>query len=69
MKTLILAAAATAGLGLAAASTANAFGNCEEWMCGMNGTQLTGTVAQAVKAKQPVVNIVTLPSGEAVDLR
>jgi hypothetical protein len=68
MNTL-LAAVSTAVLTLAATSTANAFGNCDEWICGMNGTQLTGIVTQAVKAKQPIVNIVTLPSGEAVDLR
>jgi hypothetical protein len=69
MKTLILAAATTAALALAGTSTATAFGNCPEWLCGSNGTQLTGIAPQGSKAKQPVVNAVTLPSGQTVDLR
>jgi hypothetical protein len=41
----------------------------EAWVCGMNGTQLTGIARPALEAKRPVVNAVILPSGESVDLR
>jgi hypothetical protein len=80
MTRLALAAAAvTAVLTLAAASSANA-GGCDDWGCGTNGpqltgidgsngTQLTGIAAQGIKARQPVVTAVTLPSGKIVELR
>ena len=68
MRTLIFAAA-IAALGLAAVSTAGARPECDDYLCGTNGPQLTGLALPAVKAKQPAVNAVTLPSGETVDLR
>jgi hypothetical protein len=66
MKTLVLAAAAA--LTLAAPSTAHAAGSgCPPMMC--NGPQLIGIALPTVETKRPVVNAVTLPSGEAIDLR
>jgi hypothetical protein len=62
MNKLVLAAAATAALGAAAASTAYAGSN-------MNGPQLTGVALQSLASNQPVVIAVTLPSGDTVALR
>jgi hypothetical protein len=62
MNKFALAAVATAALGAAAASPAYA-------RMTANGPQLTGIALQAFEASQPVVTTVTLPSGEAVDLR
>jgi len=70
MKTLTFAVAALGAL--AAASPADAWpglGGCAPWVCGANGPQLTGIALPAVEAKRPVVNAVTLPSGETVDRR
>jgi len=59
-------AAAAAG---AAAAAASALTDCEDGPCPRNGPQLTGMALPSVKAKQPIVNAVTLPSGETVVLR
>jgi hypothetical protein len=71
MKKLALGAAAIAAL--AVASTANALplgaGGCPIWMCGTNGPQLSGAALPAVKAQQPIVKAVTLPSGEIIAVR
>jgi hypothetical protein len=71
MKTLAFAAAALATL--TAATTADARplggGGCPKWMCGDNGTRLTGIARPALDASRPVVNAVTLPSGETVETR
>jgi hypothetical protein len=69
-------------IGLAAASTAGAMpeelefesiksSGCPTWVCGTsgNGTQLTGIALPNVEAKRPLINRVTLPSGEIVNLR
>jgi len=65
MKTLAFTAAIA--LGLAAVSTASAH-ECE-FLCTGNGPQLTGIAPSAVKAQQPIIEAVTLPSGKTVDLR
>jgi hypothetical protein len=71
MNKIALAAAAIATL--AAASTADALplfgigGVCPPFMC--NGPRLNGLALPVVKAQQPIVNAVTLPSGEIVNLR
>ncbi len=62
MNQFALTVAATAVLGAAAASPAYAGSS-------LNGPQLTGIALQSLEANQPVVTTVTLPSGEAVDLR
>jgi hypothetical protein len=62
MNRLVLAAAATATLGAAAASSAYAGSNT-------NGPQLTGITLQSLASNQPVITAVSLPSGETVDLR
>jgi hypothetical protein len=67
MKKIAFAAAAIAAL--AAASTAGARPSCDDFLCAGNGPQLTGIAPSAVKAKQPAVKAVTLPSGDTVDLR
>jgi hypothetical protein len=67
MKTLTFAVAALAAL--VAASTADARPPCDNFVCGSNGTQLTGIARPALEAKRPVVNAVTLPSGETVNMR
>jgi hypothetical protein len=69
MKTLAFAAAALATLTAATTADARPLGGCAPWVCGANGPQLTGIARPALEAKRPVVNTVTLPSGEAVDLR
>jgi len=57
-----LALATVVAATLAAASTAGAVQTA-------NGPQLTGLALPTVKSQQPIVNAVTLPSGETVDLR
>jgi len=57
-----LALAAVAAAALAAASTASAVQTA-------NGPQLTGLALPSAEAKQPIVNAVTLHSGETIDLR
>jgi hypothetical protein len=66
MKTLDLAALVALTLAAASAADARPGGYCPPWMC--NGPQLTG-FALPTEAKRPVVNAVTLPSGETVNLR
>ena len=68
MKKLAIAAAAIAIL--AAASTGDVLPRgCDEFGCNDNGPQLTGIALPNVKARQPVVNALTLPSGQTVNLR
>jgi hypothetical protein len=67
MKSFVLCIAALAALG--ATADARPLGGCAPWVCGENGTKLTGIARPALDAKRPVVNAVTLPSGETVDLR
>jgi hypothetical protein len=69
MKKLALAAAAVAALAAASTTDVMAFAGfgCPPWMC--NGPQLTGIALPPVKSQQPIVNAVTLPSGETVALR
>jgi hypothetical protein len=62
-----LIAGATGGAAGAASATAGGGGSCLPWKC--NGTRLTGIARPTLEAKRPVVNAVTLPSGETVDLR
>jgi hypothetical protein len=68
MKPLVLAVAALAAVSTADARPLGGAG-CPKWACGENGTQLTGIARPALDAKRPVVNAVTLPSGETVDVR
>ena len=68
MKTLAFTAA-IAALSLAAVSTAGARPDCDDFACGSNGPQLVGIAQPAVKAQQPIIEAVTLPSGGRVDLR
>ena len=56
------AAAAAAG----AAAGASISGGCQVDDCPRNGPQLTGMALKTVTAQQPIVNAVTLPSGETV---
>jgi len=53
----------------AAAAASSSLLNCDDGLCPKNGPQLTGMALPSVKAKQPIVNAVTLPSGETVELR
>ena len=41
--------------------------NCDEWVCGMNGTQLTGLALGS--ASTGTVSAVILPTGEVLDPR
>ena len=68
MTKLILAAFAAAAL-FAVTSSANAGSGvgCPIWMCGSNGTQITGIALGS--ASTGTVHAVILPSGEIVDLR
>jgi hypothetical protein len=59
---LALAAAAAAALGAAATPAAYAGSN-------LQGPRLTGVALESLEASPPVVTAVSLPSGEAVDLR
>ena len=59
-------AAAAAGAAAAAASAAT---NCDDGPCPKNGRQITGIALPTVTFQQPIVNAVTLPSGETIDLR
>jgi hypothetical protein len=69
----VAAAAAGAAAGATAAAGAGAStggSNCQSaGICPKNGPQLTGIAPRTAVAKRPVVNAVTLPSGEAVELR
>jgi hypothetical protein len=69
MKALVLTAAALAALTAATTADARPLGHCAPWVCGENGTRLTGIARPALEAKRPAVTAVTLPSGETVDLR
>jgi len=68
MSKLILVAFSVAAV-LTAASSANAGrgDSCDEWGCGLNGTQTTGVALPS--ASTGTVNSVILPSGETVELR
>ena len=59
-------AAAAAG---AAAAASSSYMDCQEGPCPKNGPQLTGIALQTAIAKQPIIDAVTLPSGETVELR
>jgi len=67
MQTLAFTAAIA--LGVAAVSTASARPDCDNFLCTGNGPQRTGLALPTVKSQQPIVNAVTLPSGETIDLR
>jgi hypothetical protein len=71
MKPTVFAVAAVAVLIAASTADARPLGGsgCPKWACGENGTRLTGIARPALDAGRPVVNAVTLPSGETVDLR
>jgi len=70
VKKLALATVAAAALGTAATASAGpVVHDCDEFLCTGNGPQLTGMALPSVKAKQPIVTAVTLPSGETVVLR
>ena len=60
---------AVAAAAAAAAAAASRASGCQDEFCPTNGTQITGIALPDVKAKQPVVNAVTLHSGETVYLR
>jgi len=60
---------AVAAAAAAAAAAASRATGCQEDFCPQNGPQLTGMALPDVEATQPIVNAVTLPSGETVDLR
>ena len=61
--------AAAAAAAAAAAGAASTGGGCQDDFCPTNGPQLTGLALPTVRSQQPIVNAVTLPSGETVDLR
>jgi hypothetical protein len=64
-KTLF-GAALVAGIALFAnVDGAHAAGGCFKWICGDNGTLLSGIQVQGLK---PVVSTVILPSGETVEM-
>ena len=70
MKALVFAAAIAAVLGTAATANARPLGiDCDDFLCGSNGSQLTGIALSDVKARRPIIKAVTLPSGDRVDLR
>ena len=70
MKTLLFAAALAAVLGAAGTASAGPLGiDCDDFLCGSNGSQLTGIALSDVKARRPIIKAVTLPSGDRVDLR
>ena len=64
----VAAAAAGAAAGAAAAAS-SALTDCQDGPCPRNGPQLTGIALQTAIAKQPIIDAVTLPSGETVELR
>jgi hypothetical protein len=68
-RPLLGGALAAAAAGAAAAASTPSGSSCQSEMCPRNGTQLTGIARPTLEAKRPVVNAVTLPSGETVDLR
>ena len=59
-------AAAAAG---AAAAAASVSAGCQDGPCPSNGPQRTGLALPTVKSQQRIINAVTLPSGETIDLR
>jgi hypothetical protein len=63
------AAARAAAAAAAAAAGAGISGGCQVDDCPRNGPQLTGLALPTVRSQHPIVNAVTLSSGEAVDLR
>jgi len=66
----VAAAALAAGLGTAATASAGPLGiDCDDFLCGSNGPQLTGIALSDVKARRPIIKAVTLPSGETVGPR
>ena len=65
MKALVFAAAIAAVLGTARPLAID----CDDFLCGSNGSQLTGIALSDVKARRPIIKAVTLPSGDRVDLR
>jgi hypothetical protein len=69
MNTTVCAVAAVAALVAAATAEARPLWNCDEWICGANGPQLTGIVRPALDANRPLVTAVTLASGETVEVR
>jgi len=70
MKALVFAAAIAAVLGTAATGNARPLAiDCDDFLCGSNGSQLTGIALSDVKARRPIIKAVTLPSGDRVDLR
>ena len=60
---------ALAGAAAGAAAASSSYTNCDDGPCPHNGPQLTGIALLTAIAKQPIVNAVTLPSGETVELR
>jgi len=70
MKALLFAAALAAVLGTAATASARPLGiDCDDFLCGGNGPQLTGIALSDVKATGPIIRAATLPSGEIIELR
>jgi hypothetical protein len=51
IKRILATAAVAVTFGLAGTSPARAVGGCAKWMCGDNGTQLTGVAVQALEAR------------------
>jgi hypothetical protein len=67
IKSTLTIALTTAAFGLVATSPAHAFG-CPSWICGDNGTQLTGVAVQALKVdgiELKRVEVVIPKSGKA----
>ena len=70
MKTRLFAAALAAVLGTTATAGAGPLGiDCDNFVCGGNGPQLTGIALSDVKAMRPIVKAATLPSGDIIELR
>jgi len=70
MKTRLFAAALAAVLGAAGTASARPLGiDCDNFVCGGNGPQLTGIALSDVKARRPIVKAATLPSGEIIEQR
>ena len=65
----LLANAVAAAAAGAAAAASSSYMDCQEGPCPKNGPQLTGIALQTAIAKQPIIDAVTLPSGETVELR
>jgi hypothetical protein len=67
LKQLALATFAATAFVAATLSNANASG-CPTWMCGSNGTQLTG-IALPPEFGPPTLIHIVLPAGEIIDSR